>query len=183
MHESIHEPQNRVMTHLPVAAIRRFMEERLRGARTKDDYILTYRCFVLQKSLKVSVDYLYTLIKINDREYRPKQRNDIDRYRPAYRSRFSFTLIERRRFYTAVQIFKSIHQISPPYFHKLFQFSRDVTGHVSRNFNRLFVPRVSTNFGKRSFYYRGAVLWNSLPSIVSEAATVPSFKTLYFNSD
>ena len=102
---------------------------------------------------------------------------------PAYHSRFSFTLIERRRFHTAVQIFKSIHQISPPYLHKIFQFSRDVTGHVSRNFNRLFVPRVSTNFGKRSFFYRGAVLWNSLPSIVSEAATVPSFKNLYFNSD
>ena len=71
---------------------------------------------------------------------------------PAYRSRFSFTLIERRRFHTAVQIFRSIHQISPPYLHNIFQFSRDVTGHVSRNFYRLFVPRVSTNFGKRSFF-------------------------------
>ena len=39
---------------------------------------------------------------------------------PAYRSRFSFTLIERCRFHTAVQIFKSIHQISPPYLHKNF---------------------------------------------------------------
>ena len=96
------------------------------------------------------------------------------------RSRFSFTLIEQRRFHTAVQIFKSIHQISPPYLHKIFQFSRDVTGHVSHNFNRLFVPRVSTNF---KLFYRGVVLWNSLPSIVSEAATVPSFKNLYFNSD
>ena len=54
----------------------------------------------------------------------------------AYRSRFSFTLTEQRRFYMAIQILNSLHQIS----HKTFQFSRDVTGHLSHNFNRLFVP-------------------------------------------
>ena len=31
-----------------------------------------------------------------------------------YRSKFPFTLTERRRFHTAIQIFKSLHQISPP---------------------------------------------------------------------
>jgi len=50
-----------------------------------------------------------------------------------------------------------------------------------RNANRLFVPRVSTNFGKRSFFYRGTMLWNSLPSTVVEATTLSSFKYLYFN--
>ena len=50
--------------------------------------------------------------------------------------RFSFTLTEQCRFYMAIQILKSLHQIS----HKTFQFSRDVTGHLSHNFNHLFVP-------------------------------------------
>ena len=55
-------------------------------------------------------------------------------------------------------------------------------GHVSRNINRLFVPRVSNNFGKRSFYYRGAVvLWNSLSQSVVDAASLSSFKKLYFD--
>ncbi|MCY3928860.1 MAG: reverse transcriptase domain-containing protein [Acidobacteria bacterium] len=71
----------------------------------------------------------------------------------SYHSKFSFTLTERRRFHTALQIFKSLYQISPPYLHNIFQFSKDMTGHVSRNINRLFVPRVFTNFGKRSFFY------------------------------
>jgi len=71
----------------------------------------------------------------------------------SYRSKFSFTLTERRRFHTALQIFKSLYQISPPYLHNIFQFSKDMTGHVSHNINRLFVPRVFTNFGKRSFFY------------------------------
>ena len=85
--------------------------------------------------------------------------------------------LKRRRFHTVVQIFKSIATSDfpqLPIYIKKFQFSRDVTGHVSRKFNRLFVPRVSTKL-----YYGIA----SLSSIVSEATTVPSFKNLYFNSD
>ena len=99
----------------------------------------------------------------------------------SFRSKFLFSLIERRRFHTAVQIFKSIHQSSPSYLHNIFHYSKDITGHVSRNINRLFVPRVTNNFGKRSFYYRGTVLWNSLPQAVVEATSLSSFKKLYFD--
>ena len=98
-----------------------------------------------------------------------------------HRSKFPFTLTERRRFHTAVQIYKSLHQLSPPYLHNIFQFSKDITGHISRNVNRLFVPRVLTNYGKRSFFYRGAVLWNSLSLSVTGATTLSSFKNSYFN--
>ena len=69
----------------------------------------------------------------------------------SFSSKFQFTLTERRRFHTAIQIFKSLHRISPPYLHDIFQFSKDVTGHLSRNVNRLFVPRVFINYGKRTF--------------------------------
>ena len=79
-----------------------------------------------------------------------------------YHSKFPFTLTERRRFHTAIQIFKSLRQLSPPYLHDIFKFSFDITGHASRNINRLFVPRVFTNYGKKSFFYRGAILWNNL---------------------
>ena len=100
-----------------------------------------------------------------------------------YRSRFSLTLTECRRFHTAIQIFRSLHRLSPPYLHyNIFQLSKDITGHVSRNINRLFVPRVFTNYGKRNFFYRGALLWNSLPFSVTGAATLLSFKNYYFNS-
>ena len=99
-----------------------------------------------------------------------------------YHSRFSLTLTERRRFHTAIQIFRSLHRLSPPYLHNIFQLSKDITGHVSHNINRLFVPRVFTNYGKRSFFYRGALLWNSLPFSVTGAATLLSFKNCYFDS-
>ena len=34
----------------------------------------------------------------------------------------------------------------------------DVTGYCGHNVNCPFVPRVSSNFGKRSFFYRGTVV-------------------------
>ena len=44
-------------------------------------------------------------------------------------------MTERRRFHTAVQIFKSLHQSSPSYsyLHNIFHYSKDITGHVERN--------------------------------------------------
>ena len=93
-------------------------------------------------------------------------------------NRLSFTLTERRRYHTA----KSIRKSSPSYLQGIFEYSKDVTGHVGRNtgIHRIFVPRVFNNCGKRSFYYRGSVLWNNLSSAVVEAASLSLFKRLYF---
>ena len=92
----------------------------------------------------------------------------------------TLTLTERRRYHTAIQVYKSIRKSSPSYLQGIFEYSKDVTGHVGRNINRIFVPRVFNNYGKRSFYYRGSVLWNNLSSAVVEAVSLPSFKKLYF---
>jgi len=77
---------------------------------------------------------------------------------PTYCSKFSFTLTERCRYHTVLQVFKSLHQISPPYLHNIFQFSKDLRGHISRNVHRVFIPRVFSNFGKRSFLSRGRIM-------------------------
>ena len=96
---------------------------------------------------------------------------------PSCAAGLSFTLTERRCYHTAIQIL-NLKKNSPP---PPSLFTRDVTGYCGHNVNRLFVPRVSTNFGKRRFFYCGNMLWNSLPSTVVEATTLSSFKYLYFN--
>ena len=107
----------------------------------------------------------------------------INRLPLTYCSKFSYTLTERRRFHTVVQIFKSLNRLSPPYLHNIFQFSKDITGHVSRNINRLFVPRVFTNYDKRNFFYRGgSFVEQCLPFSATGAATLLSIKNYYFNS-
>ena len=43
------------------------------------------------------------------------------------------TLAERRRYHTAVQVFKSIRKLSPVYLHDQFSNMYDLTGHFGRN--------------------------------------------------
>jgi len=58
----------------------------------------------------------------------------------------------------------------------IFHYSKDVTGYCGCNINRLFVPRVFTNFGKIRFFFTvglsyGTIvylLWNNLSSKVVE---------------
>ena len=82
------------------------------------------------------------------------------------------SLTERRTFHTALQVFKIVNRISPPYLHGVFLFAVDVTGRSSRNVHRLYVPSVRTNFGKWSLAFRGTAIWNRLPPALYGAKTV-----------
>ena len=55
----------------------------------------------------------------------------------------------------------------------------NVTGRISRNAHRLFVPQLRTNYGKRSLYYRGTILWNALPAALYHASTLFQFRSSY----
>ena len=79
----------------------------------------------------------------------------------------------------ALQVFKIVNKISPPYLHEVFSFAVDVTGRSGRNVHRLYVPSVRTNFGKRLLVYRGTAIWNRLPPALYGAKTVSEFKKLY----
>jgi len=83
---------------------------------------------------------------------------------PSCASKLSFTLIEHRRYHTAIQVFRSVHNYSPPYLLNIFHYSKDVTAYCGRNINHLFVTRVFNNFGKRSFVelYHGTVYYQLL---------------------
>ena len=71
---------------------------------------------------------------------------------------FCYSLVERRKFRTLIQIFKILHKMVPSYLQGLFKYSSDVTGNPGRNFNPLYVPQVRTNYGRQSLYFRGSIL-------------------------
>ena len=54
-----------------------------------------------------------------------------------------------------------------------------VTGHAGHNACRLYVPAVNLNYGKRTVYYRGTAIWNSLSTLLTEAESLHSFKMNY----
>ena len=57
-------------------------------------------------------------------------------------SAFNLTLVERRRFHTAIQVYKILKRLSPSYLLSTFRSALSVTGHAGRNVHRLYVPAV-----------------------------------------
>ena len=103
----------------------------------------------------------------------------VNRLPPSFHSKFFYTLTEHQKFYKAIQVFRSLHFISPTYLHKIFSYSKDVSCYFTRNINCLFLPQVNANFGKNNFFYSGANLWNSLPRVVTEAVRLSSYNDLF----
>ena len=91
------------------------------------------------------------------------------------------SLIERRTYHTAVQVFKILHELTPPYLHGMFRYASAVSGRVGRNPLRLYVPSIRTNYGRGSLWYRGTIIWNNLSVHVTAAQSLAKFKTLYFD--
>ena len=72
-------------------------------------------------------------------------------------------------------MFKIVNELTPPYLRELFEYRS--TGYNFRNSeNTLFVPKPRTIFGKRSFSYNGAVLWNELPQNIRAICSLSQFK-------
>ena len=72
-------------------------------------------------------------------------------------------------------MFKTVHGLTPSYLHGLLDFRS--TGYNLRNLeNTLFVPKPRTNYGKRTFSYDGAKLWDELPQRVRAICSFAQFK-------
>lgn len=56
------------------------------------------------------------------------------------------------------------------------RFSRRTHSHLTRRANHLPIPRVRTNYGKRSFGYLGPVLFNRLPQTLKNYTPSSKFK-------
>jgi len=74
-------------------------------------------------------------------------------------SSVSITLTELRLYHAAIQVYRTLHKLSPPYLHDSFHCAVDITSRAARNAHRLFVPRVRTTMAKNSFYFRGTQIW------------------------
>ena len=72
-------------------------------------------------------------------------------------------------------MFKTINESTPPYLHDLFK-SRNTGYNLRNSEHTLYVPKPRTNYGKRSFSYSGAMLWNELPQSVRAVRSLSQFK-------
>jgi hypothetical protein len=82
--------------------------------------------------------------------------------------------------------FKALRGIVPTYLTELFTTNNNTTYGLRRNNRKLYLHKPKTNFFKRSFSYRGAMSWNSLPlEIVDKYGdlSIDSFKRLINHKD
>ena len=78
----------------------------------------------------------------------------------------------------ATEVFKCLNNISPKYIQELV--SKRSTDHYSfRYVNSIDIPRVNTaTYGKKSFRFEAAQVWNSLPNELRSATDIDVFREL-----
>jgi hypothetical protein len=77
----------------------------------------------------------------------------------------------------ALETFKSLYKISPPYLHDLVNFKTN--NYSFRYVNSVEVPSVkTTTYGKKSFRFEAAQVWNSLPNELRQVENYKEFRRL-----
>ena len=77
----------------------------------------------------------------------------------------------------AIEVFKIIHSKSPPFLDNLIPNLKDC-GYYLRYSNVDLPDFNRITYGKRSFSFVGASVWNSLPQCIRDATNVGHFKAL-----
>jgi hypothetical protein len=91
----------------------------------------------------------------------------------------TFTISDLLNKNDAVLVFKAMNNIAPDYMCSKFILAKNSHSHQTRGAanNRITLPMVNTNFGKSTFSFRAAKVWNDLPSHVTCTGSLLSFKT------
>ena len=84
----------------------------------------------------------------------------------------------RPRFKILLLTYKALHGLAPAYIKDMVHEYQPARSLRSSQRSLLQVPRVRTAYGRRSFRYSAAMLWNELPEHVKSAQSVPAFKKL-----
>jgi len=91
-------------------------------------------------------------------------------------------LKHRRDLSVATLMFKCLNNQSPNYIKEMFKKNCEITSYNLRGSKHsLFIPRFNTEYGKKSFSYRGAKMWNSLPEDTKSKKSLSSFKKALSN--
>ena len=94
-------------------------------------------------------------------------------------------LTDRNKYFKSLMMYKTLHNLAPPYLTSKFSFVRDNHARNTRQAaaGQLALPPVSNGYDiecfKHSFSYSGVKLWNGIDPNVKNSCDVHSFKTMY----
>ena len=92
-----------------------------------------------------------------------------------------YTVRERRDFFLATLMFKSIHGLAPTYLSDSIVMNFDVNGYNTRSTDTMdvYIPKPNKEIYRNSLLYKGGIIWNSLPDEVKESSNIDEFKYNY----
>ena len=96
---------------------------------------------------------------------------------PLLRSLHWLPVEQRISFKIALITFKTLQFHSPKYLAKLLTIPNSSHNSRSASSSRLFVPRVNSSTGQRSFFFHAPTLWNSLPLDVRLSNSISVFRS------
>ena len=115
--------------------------------------------------------------KIQERALRLIYADNDSPYETLLKKSSQATLHLRRLRVLVLEVFKSIHHLNPDFINDMFQhksFDYDI-----RDPNKLVMPSFNTiKYGKNTFSYHGAHMWNFLPKDFKLCMNVSTFKTI-----
>ena len=91
-----------------------------------------------------------------------------------------FNIRQRRDYFVALLVFKSLNRMTPDYMTDMFTYAHEIGTYKTRSAfqNTLCVPRINKHVFSQSIQVTGPRVWNSLPSELRTADSFLSFKLL-----
>ena len=85
------------------------------------------------------------------------------------------TLSSRRSYHKAKLVFLCLHSLVLSYFSLYFTRFSNIHNYSTRQSMRLSLPNVKQNFGKRTFLFTGAKIFNKLPLNIVKSENIQTF--------
>ena len=95
---------------------------------------------------------------------------------PIFKKLRILKLHEINTFQTCCFVFKSLHNLLPVKFHKLFLRNQDIHDHDTRKKQNIHVISHRINVRAQSIRIHGQKVWNALPINIRDSPTFPIFK-------
>ena len=80
-----------------------------------------------------------------------------------------------RSYHKAKLVFLCLHSLVPSYFSLYFTRFSNIHNYSTRQSMRLSLPSVKQNFGKRTFLFTGAKIFNKLPLNIVKSENIQTF--------
>ena len=162
-----------IKTYLPQCARQSFYKSLIQP-------IIDYACVIWGATSQYNVDRILRLQKYAARVILNIKRPQDVPSSELFSKLNWMTINQRVDYFTSIMMYKTINKSTPNYLHNRFEYVKDKHQIKTRSAasGNLFIPKLSSKTGQRSFLYRGVTAWNGL-SVGARDYSLEEFKNMW----